>query len=100
MAATAWAIFAEQNINPLTTDMVMIRQAIFFNARPLLFIAATSTAAPTAELLVTVPSCVTNAPMPFRAGRYSFVTRTCTGLDGQAVTVTSSLGGAATKTIQ
>lgn len=81
-------------------DTVTIRRAVFFTRSSHLFISATSTATPAAELTVTVPGCVTEAPMRFRAGRYRFRTGACIGLDGQTVTVQSSFGGMATATIR
>lgn len=83
-------------------DTVTILKAIFFNPFSLLFMLATSTASPDADLFVTVPGCVTDAPMRFveKAGLYTFRSRACTDLDGQSATVTSSFGGSDTAIIQ
>jgi len=81
-------------------DTVTIRNAIFFNPLSLLFVSATSTAAPDASLTVTVPGCVTDSPMQQRGSRYVFFTRACTGLDGQTATVRSSFGGSAEAVIR
>lgn len=86
-------------VNP-STDIVTIRSAVFFNPLSLLFVSATSTAAPDAKLSLTVPGCVTDAPMQQRGRLYIFFTRDCTGLDGQTATVTSSFGGSAEAVIQ
>lgn len=77
-----------------------IRTAVFFNSLSLLFVSATSTAAPDASLTVTVPDCVTDRPMQQRGRLYVFFTRECTGLDGQTVTVTSDFGGSAEAVIR
>jgi len=76
-------------------ETVTIRTAIFFNSPSLLFVSATSTAAPDANLTLTVPGCVTDAPLSPRGSLYVYFTRACTGLDGQTATVRSSFGGSA-----
>ncbi len=76
-------------------DTVRILEAVFFARVSLLVVSATSTAAPDARLMLTVPGCVTEAPMRLIGARYLFVSRACTGLDGQVVTVTSDRGGSA-----
>ncbi len=85
----------------VTGDVVAITKAIFFNTANLLYVAATSSAAPGADLSLTVSGCVDNVPMTFRAsnGTYIYLTRACTGLGGQTATVTSSLGGSDSATI-
>jgi hypothetical protein len=54
------------------------------------------------ELFVTVPDCITNARKRRISNRYIFLkaVRECGSLDGQMVTVTSSLGGSDTETIR
>jgi len=81
-------------------DTVTIRNAVFFIPLSLLFVSATSTAAPEAELFVTVPGCVTDTPMSPRGSRYVFFTRACTRLDRQTATVRSSFGGSAEAVIR
>jgi hypothetical protein len=81
-------------------DTVSILKAVFAARRSRLSIVATSTAAPAAQLTVTVPGCVSEAPMRFSDGRYRFMTNACSGLDGKTATVQSSFGGMATATIR
>jgi hypothetical protein len=78
-------------------DVVTIRQATFVDHLAVIFVAATSSAAPDAELFVTVPDCLTEAPMRRIGNRYIFLrdVHECGTLDGQTATVTSSLGGSA-----
>jgi len=87
-----------------TPDTVTIRRALFANALSALFVSATSSAGDDATLSVTVPNCLTDAPMRWRGDvrGYVLVRRitTCGNLDGQTATVTSSLGGVATATIK
>ncbi len=91
-----------QCITGVCPDTIVNFIAIFFGRVSWLAVAATSSAAPEAELFVTVPGCVTNAPMPFSPSveRYLFLTGACSGLDGVTATVTSSLGGMATTVIR
>jgi len=83
-------------------DTVTILQAVFRSRRSLLIVQATSSAAPEAELFVTVPGCVTDAPMQYRpgTGQYRLRTTDCQGLDGQIATVTSGFGGSDATTIR
>lgn len=81
-------------------DTVTILNAVFFNRRSLLLVSATSSAAPEAQLTVTVPGCVTDAPMRRAGARYVFTNRECTGLDGRTVRVTSNFGGSAETVIR
>jgi hypothetical protein len=78
-------------------DMVSIRQAIFVDQLSVIFVVATSSAAPEAELFVTVPGCLTEAPMLRIVNRYLFLrdVHTCGNLDDHTATVTSSHGGSA-----
>ena len=73
-----------------------------FNLFQVLFVAATSSAAPNAQLALTVPGCVTQAPMLFLGDSYFFLKRlgSCGNLDGTIATVGSSLGGSDTETIR
>jgi len=82
---------------PPAGDVVAIRQAIFVDPLALLFVVATSSAAPDAELSVTVPDCLMHVPMSRIKDRYLLVRTVpeCGDLDGQTATVTSSRGGSA-----
>lgn len=94
---------ADKAVTATFIDAVGIRTAVFFNHLRLLFVSATSSVAPQAHLTVTVPGCVTEAPMKLIRrflNFYVFVTRGCTGLDGQPVTVTSDLGDSAEAVIR
>jgi hypothetical protein len=84
---------------PPVADTVTILKAVFRDRRTLLIVQATSSAAPAAKLFVTVPGCVTNAPLEYKpsTGHYHFRTRDCQPLDGQVATVSSSFGGSAAK---
>jgi len=86
---------------PPPVDTVTILKAVFRNRRSVLIVEATSTAAPAAKLFVTVPGCVTDAPMQYKSktGHYRLRTGSCQGLDGQVATVTSSFGGSDAKVI-
>jgi hypothetical protein len=79
------------------SDMVSIRQAIFVDQLSVIFVVATSSAAPEAELFVTVPGCLTEAPMLRIVNRYLFLrdVHACGDLDDHTVTVTSNHGGSA-----
>lgn len=82
---------------PPGMDVVAIRQAIFVDQFVLLFVVATSSAAPDAALFVTVPGCFSQGLMSRVKARY-FLVRTvpeCGDLVGRMVTVTSSHGGSA-----
>ena len=74
------------------------------NLLKVLSVAVTSTAGPEASLSLTVPNCLANAPMEWRADAQAYVLQirltSCGNLDGQAATVTSSHGGVATATIR
>lgn len=87
---------------PPVADTVTILRAVFRDRRSLLIVQATSSAAPAAKLFVTVPSCVTNAPMEYKpsTGHYRLRMRDCQAFDGQVATVTSSFGGSASKITQ
>jgi hypothetical protein len=82
---------------PLPVDMVAIKHAIFVDPLALLAVVATSSAAPEAELFVTVPVCLTEALMRRISDRYVFLQAVpaCGNLNGQMATVTSSRGGSA-----
>jgi hypothetical protein len=82
---------------PPAGEVIVIRRAIFVNQLALLVLVATSSAAPDAELFVTVPGCLTHVPMLRIDERYLFLRAVpaCGDLDGQVVTVTSSGGGSA-----
>jgi hypothetical protein len=81
---------------------VVIQRATFVDALALLFVSATSAEAPEAELFVTVPNCLTNAPTRRIGKRYVFLqaVQACGSLNGQTATVTSSLGGSDTATVR
>jgi hypothetical protein len=83
-------------------DMVTIGRAVFTNAVSTLLVSGSSPASPDATLFVTVPSCLTNAPMQWNGTSYVFRGRvkSCSDLDGQTATVTSSHGGEASSTIR
>ncbi|MBI1930260.1 PQQ-dependent sugar dehydrogenase [Candidatus Poribacteria bacterium] len=87
-------------IQEMPVDQVEITRAIFLNASNLLLVTATSSAAPEAELRLTVEGCVTDAPMNFRNGQYLFLTRDCAGLGNRTAQVTSSFGGSDSTTIR
>jgi hypothetical protein len=82
---------------PPDVDVVAIRHAIFVDQLALLFVVATSSAAPDVELFVTVPECLTQVPMPRIADRYILVRAVpkCGDLDAHTATVASSRGGVA-----
>jgi hypothetical protein len=82
---------------PPAGEVIVIRRALFVNRLALLFLVATSSAAPDAELFVTVPDCLMHVPMLRIDDRYLFLRAVpaCGDLDGQVVTVTSSGGGSA-----
>jgi hypothetical protein len=91
------AFLAKITFQPPAGDVMAIRQAIFVDPLALLFVVATSSAAPEAELSVTVPDCLMHVPMS-RVKDRSLLVRTvpeCVDLDGQTATVTSSRGGLA-----
>ena len=83
-------------------DIVHITRAAFFNRGRFLLISASSSATPTAQLFVTVPSCLTNAPMTRTGNTYLYFTRvpSCGTLDGQTATVQSSFGGSDSAPLQ
>ncbi len=81
-------------------DTVTILNAVFFNRLSLLLVSATSSAAPEAELSLTVAGCVSDAPMRLLGNKYVYWTAACSGLDGQTATITSSFGGADSDTIR
>lgn len=78
-------------------DVVAIRHAIFVDQLSVIFVVATSSAAPDAALFVTVPDCLTHAPTQRIGDRYFLLQAVpeCGNLDGQTATVTSSRGGMA-----
>jgi hypothetical protein len=78
-------------------DVVALRQAVFLNRLGQLFVVATSSAAPTADLVLTIPGCLQDAPFSVVGSRYLFVqpVSDCGPLDGQPLRVHSSLGGMA-----
>ena len=82
---------------PPDADVVTIRQAIFVDSLALLFVTATSSAAPAATLFMTVSGCWEHAPMALIGGRYVHLHAdpACGVLNGRMVVVTSSYGGAA-----
>jgi len=82
---------------PAEGEVVAIRQAIFVDQLSVLAVVATSSAAPDAELFVTVPECLAQVPMRRITDRYLLVRTVpeCGDLDGHTVTVTSSRGGSA-----
>jgi hypothetical protein len=84
-------------LQPPAADVVAIRQAIFVDPLALLFVVATSSAAPEAELSVTMPDCLMHVPMSRIKDRYLLVRTVpeCGDLDGHTATVTSSRGGSA-----
>jgi hypothetical protein len=77
--------------------VVTIRQAIFVDPLALLIVVATSSAAPDAELFVTVPECLRQVLMSQVKDRYLLLQTVpeCEDLDDHMVTVTSSHGGSA-----
>jgi hypothetical protein len=76
-------------------DAVDIARAAFFTRGAFLVIAARSSAAPTAQLFVTLPPCLTDAPMVLTGDTYLYAARvpSCGSVDGQTATVRSSFGG-------
>ena len=84
------------------TDIVSIRQAVYVPAISVLFVSATSSAAPDAALFVTVADCLTSAPMRRRSHHYVFLkaVEPCGSLDGHSATITSRFGGSSTATIR
>lgn len=101
---------------PLTVvapkDIVKIQFAQLYDlsGSPVLFVSATSTAAPRAELAVTVPGCLTNRPMNLEDGQYVFegLIPECSNIALFAffqgaeavVTATSNFGGSASVPMQ
>ncbi len=83
-------------------DTVHITRAAFFNRGHFLLISASSSATPTAQLFVTVSSCVTNAPMTLTGITYLYFIRvpSCGTLDGQTATVHLSFGGSDSAPLQ
>jgi uncharacterized repeat protein (TIGR01451 family) len=88
------------NMSTATTEVtpgvesVSIRRMTF--SHPLLFIAATSSAAPEPALSVTILAdreCADGAPMRRRGSRYVFRTTTWSNLEGKMACVNSNLGG-------
>lgn len=82
--------------------MVAIQRAMFINLPAVLVVAATSSGAPDAELFVTVPGCMVDAPMQRVENSYVFLknVQACGNLDGQTAMVRSCLGRADAQTIQ
>jgi hypothetical protein len=82
---------------PPGADEVTIRYALFVDELELLFVTATSSAAPDADLFVTVPGCRTHAAMGRIGELYALLqaVQRCGDLDGRLAVVTSSRGGAA-----
>jgi hypothetical protein len=78
-------------------DVVSLRQAVFLNRSGQLLVVATSSESPAATLSLTVPGCVQESPLTLFGHRYVFLqpVPSCGVLDGQAITVRSSLGGVA-----
>jgi hypothetical protein len=88
---------------PEPVDVVAVRQAVFLNARGQLLVIATSSEAPEAILSLTVPGCLQDVPLGRVGRRYvglDAVPANCGGLEGQMVTVRSSLGGVASGVIR
>jgi hypothetical protein len=93
-------------------DIVKIQFAQLYDlsGSPVLFVSATSTAAPRAKLAVTVPGCLTNRPMDLEDGQYVFegLIPECSNIALLAffqgaeavVTVTSDFGGSASVPMQ
>jgi Right handed beta helix region len=83
-------------------DIVHITRAAFFKRGLFLLISASSSATPTAQLFVTVPPCITDAPMTLTGNMYLYFTRvpSCGPLDGQTATVHSSFGGSDSAPLQ
>ena len=89
---------------------IQFAQLYNFNGLPVLFVSATSTAAPGAELAVTVPNCLTHRPMNREDGQYVFaeIVPECSNIALFAffqspvavVTVTSNFGGSASVPMQ
>jgi hypothetical protein len=79
------------------TDIVTIRHAVSIDQLAGLFVAATSSAAPDAELFVTAAECLEQVPMLRIADRYFLVRAVpeCGDLDNHTAVVTSSRGGSA-----
>jgi hypothetical protein len=83
-------------------DTVHITRAAYITRGLFLLIAASSSAAPTAQLFVTVPPCLTKAPMTPTGNTYLYVTRvpSCGTLDGRIATVHSNFGGSDSAALQ
>jgi hypothetical protein len=98
IGSNAFKVVFDRQATPVA-DTVTILKAVFRDRRSLLIVQATSSAAPAAKLLVTVPGCVTNAPLRYKpsTGHYHLRMRDCQAFDGQVATVTSSFGGSAAK---
>jgi hypothetical protein len=82
---------------PPGVDVVVIRLALFVHRVSVRVVVATSSAAPDAELFVTVPECLLQVLMSQVLDRYILLRTVpeCGDLDGQTATVTSSGGGSA-----
>jgi hypothetical protein len=106
------AILAIVEAAVVTEDIVKIQFAQLYDlsGSPILFVSATSTAAPEAKLAVTVPGCVTDRPMNLEDGQYVFtgLIPECSNIalfaffysPEAVVTVTSNLGGSASLPMQ
>jgi hypothetical protein len=81
---------------------VEIQRAMFVNHSARLWVTATSSLDPGTALSLTVPGCLTEAPMTLVKQTYVFQDSvpTCGNLDGQTATVTSNLGGSDSETIR
>jgi hypothetical protein len=89
-------------------DQITIKAAVVSSSPNVVLVVATSSAAPAAQLFMTVPGCIDTTPMGWVGGLFGFggdtyvgsAMSTCGSLAGREVTVTSSFGGSATTVIQ
>jgi hypothetical protein len=82
---------------PVPADVVALKQAVFADGSKTLLVSASSSMGPAAQLFMSVAGCLQDAPLRLAGSRYVAVQSvpTCGVLDGQVITVRSSLGGMA-----
>jgi Right handed beta helix region len=83
-------------------DVVNVTNAIYLRGARILYVSASSSAAPEVRLLLTVPGCLKDVRMQNVGNAYFLLdqVRGCGNLDGREATIRSSGGGEATAIIE
>jgi hypothetical protein len=82
-------------------DVVNVTSAVYFRGARILYVSASSSAAPDVRLFLTVPGCLEDVRMQNAGNTYFLLDqmRGCGNLDGREVTIRSSGGGEASAII-